>query len=524
MQKLIKLTMHIGAILMAWGLASPALAASEWMLVRNYSVQNGLSVPLHNILTAAAANRNQIRRVIPLLRGPRPAEVTGQSDPVLQSAIGPVVNATIGLNFDGQAADGTAPPDPNGAAGATQYVQWVNGIYNVYDKTTGAKLAGPFSGNMFWAGFGGICETHNDGDPIIKYDQLAGRWVATQFAINVTANSYSQCVAVSTSSDVLGSYNRYEFSFGNRFPDYPKLSVWPDAYYLTTRTFLNSISFQGPQACAMDRAAMLIGAPALMDCFQGPPQIDFVLPSDLDGGTLPPAGSPNYMMTATGVTPNTLLMIQFFADFVRAPHVSAVSIPVAAYTPLCGGGACIPQPAPGELLDSFGGNLMYRLAYRNFGDHEAIVAAHTVDKGNGIGGIRWYEIRTPITPKVFQQGTFGGPPNAWLWMPSIAMDKMGNIALGASVSSRSVNPSLGFTGRMPSDPLGTMESAQLIVGGTGVQTNTQNRWGDYASMAIDPNDDCTFWFTSEYIKTTGSFNWSTRIANFKFNNCSSPGP
>jgi hypothetical protein len=515
--KTMKLTIGLALTMPTLGLgwASPAPAASDWVPERGYSVRNDESTPLRDAVPVPADGSGKARRVIPLLRGARPAVIAGQTDPIVQRTPGPLVNATIGLNFDGQGSTGVAPPDPNGAAGATQYVQWVNSVFNVYDRVTGTKLAGPLAGNQFWAGFGGDCETHNDGDPIIKYDQLADRWVATQFALNFGANSFSQCVAVSQTSDALGSYNRYQFNFGNKGPDYPKLGVWPDAYYLTSRTFLNFVLFQGPRVCAMDRAAMLVGAPALIDCFQGPPTFDFVLPGDLDGTTLPPAGSPNYMMTATGVPANRLGMAKFFADFVGTPHVSVVSIPVAAYTP---GPDFIPQPSPGEQLDGFGGVLMYRLPYRNFGDHQSIVAAHSVDKGGGIAAIRWYEIRTPDTPTVFQQGTF--PLGATdLWMPSIAMDKMGNIAVGFSASSASVKPSLGFTGRMPGDPLGTMESAALIVAGTGVQQATSNRWGDYASMVPDPNDDCTLWFTSEYIKTTGSFNWSTRIANLKFNGC-----
>ena len=496
-------------------LAAPATEGADWVLERRQSVRHDEATPLRNAPLASVDELGRARRIIPWLRGPRPAVIPGQTDPVVQRTEGPLVNATIGLNFDGQGADGVAPPDTNGAAGATQFVQWVNLVFNVYDRVTGVKLAGPFAGNQFWAGFGGDCETHNDGDPIIKYDQLADRWVATQFALNFAGNTFSQCVAVSQTSDALGSYNRYQFNFGNKGPDYPKLGVWPDAYYLTSRTFLNFVFYQGPQVCAMDRAAMLVGAPTSIDCFQGPPTYDFVLPGDLDGDTLPPAGSPNYMLTATGTPANTLGMAKFFADFAGTPHVSLVGIPVAAYTP---GPDFTPQPAPGEQLDGFGGVLMYRAPYRNFGGHQSIVVVHSVDKGGGVAAIRWYEIRTPNTPTVFQQGTFqiNGPD---LWMPSIAMDKVGNIAVGFSASGTVTKPSLGFTGRMPADPLGTMESAALIVAGTGVQQATQNRWGDYASMVPDPNDDCTFWFTSEYIKTSGSFNWSTRIANFKFNNC-----
>jgi len=176
-----------------------------------------------------------------------------------------------------------------------------------------------------------------------------------------------------------------------------------------------------------------------------------------------------------------------------------------------------PQPSPGEKLDSLGDRLMYRLAYRNFTDHEALVVNHTV-KGGPLAGIRWYEIRSPATPTVFQQGTL---TNAGInfWLGSIAMDKVGDIALGFSASSSSIDPTIAYTGRVPTDPVNTMEPLKVVIKGTGVQESTFNRWGDYSSMSIDPSDDCTFFFTEEYIKTTGTFNWRTRINSFKFTTC-----
>jgi hypothetical protein len=163
---------------------------------------------------------------------------------------------------------------------------------------------------------------------------------------------------------------------------------------------------------------------------------------------------------------------------------------------------------------------MNRLPYRNFGTHETLVASHTVDKGGSVAAVRWYEIRgLSGAPSVFQQGTLS-VNNIHMWMPSIGQDKNGDILLlvnGSNATTR--KPSLGFTGREPSDPLGTMQSPQLIVNGTGVQTNTANRWGDYASVSIDPADDCTFLATGEYYEVTGSFAWTTRIATIKFNAC-----
>lgn len=164
---------------------------------------------------------------------------------------------------------------------------------------------------------------------------------------------------------------------------------------------------------------------------------------------------------------------------------------------------------------------MFRPVYRNFGGaspHESIVVTHAVTAGVSTG-IRWYEIRDPNgTPTVFQQGTFA-PDDSFRWMPTAAMDKKGNIAIGYNVSSNSVNPSLRITGRLASMPLGTLAAEQTVVNGTGVQSSTANRWGDYASISVDPVDDCTFWFAGEYIKTTGSFNWSTRLASYRIKSC-----
>ena len=180
--------------------------------------------------------------------------------------------------------------------------------------------------------------------------------------------------------------------------------------------------------------------------------------------------------------------------------------------------ACIPEPTPGEKVDAISDRVMYRLAYRNFGDHESLVVNHTV-AGGPLAGVRWYEIRSPgASPFVFQQGTVVDPAISF-WMGSIAMDKAGNMALGFSASSLTVDPSILLVGRTPSDSLGVMEAPITVVDGTGVQLHSFHRWGDYSSLGIDPKDDCTFWYTQEYYKTTGSFNWTTRIVSFKFQSC-----
>ena len=453
-----------------------------------------------------------------------------QPDGALQTSVQPLVAAISGLNFAG-VGDGdygfvpnAAPPDTNGAVGATQYVQWVNESFAVFDKTTGAIAATfPKAGNTIWAGFAGACSTNNDGDPIVQYDKISNRWVLTQFSVSTTP--YTQCVAVSQTADATGAYNRYAFTYGTGFNDYPKLGVWPDGYYITYNIFNNGTTFAGSKLCAFDRAAMIAGASATQQCFQLSTSYGGVLPSDLDGTALPPAGSPNFMLNFGS---NSLNEWKFHVDW-TSPSNSTLTgpfnIPVAAFTAACGGGACIPQPSTSNKLDSLADRLMYRLAYRNRAGVESLVVNHSVKvsgtKRAEVDGVRWYELRGPngaSGANVFQQGTYA-PDSASRWMGSIAMDKVGNIAMGYSASSGSLFPSIRYTGRVPTDTLGTMQAETTILTGGGSQTGTLHRWGDYSAMTVDPIDDCTFWFTTEYLKSSGSFNWSTRITSFKFPSC-----
>jgi hypothetical protein len=497
--------------------------------VTYYPYHMDVSPPLRDIV---APDREPGQRERPLRLLPTgPAGSPFAPDPAVQTTPGPLVATTAGLSFAGVGngdygfAPNAAPPDTNGAVGATQYVQWVNESFAVFDKATGAIAPGfPKAGNALWAGFGGGCQTNNDGDPIVQYDKAANRWILTQFSVSTLP--YLQCVAVSTTSDATGTYNRYAFSYGNtQFPDYPKLGVWPDAYYISFNIFNNGTSFAGSKVCAYDRSAMLAGGPATQVCFQLSTSFGGLLPSDLDGTTAPPAGSPNFFLN---FATNSLNLWKFHVDF-ATPANSTLTGPtnfaVAAFNPACsGGGTCIPQPSTKNQLDSLADRLMYRLAYRNRGAGlESLVVNHSVAVGNkrtGVTSVRWYEIRTSNgTPSVFQQGTLGTSDGIHRWMGSIAMDKVGNIALGYSASSSSVLPSIRYTGRVPTDPLGTMQTETVIQAGGGSQTGNLHRWGDYSAMTVDPVDDCRFWYTTEYLKANGSFNWSTRIASFKFPGC-----
>jgi len=282
-------------------LPSVSFAQSSVRVYRE--VKHDVSPPLSELMQMTPAQPNPFSpRTLDILpTGPDLSKSAGViADPALQQQTLPNVSASLGLNFEGLGlgqygfALQAAPPDTNGAIGATQYVQWVNLEFAVFDKTTGAIVAGPTFGNALWAGFGGSCQTNNSGDPIVQYDKMANRWIMTQFAVN--AAPFLQCVAVSTTSDATGTYNRYSFSFGNQFNDYPKLGVWPDAYYISFNNFLNGNSFTGPNACAMDRNKMLAGQAATIICFQKASTENTMLPGDMDGTIQPAAGEPDFFL------------------------------------------------------------------------------------------------------------------------------------------------------------------------------------------------------------------------------------
>src|SRR5882762_8908279 len=448
-------------------------------------VSYDISPPLVDLVASAPPKAPTSQRNIPLRQPARPTPAPSASvtqDQALQQLSLPLVSTSPGLDFDGMGADGVAPPDTNGSVGATQFVQIVNVEYAVYNKTSGALLLGPTPIHNIWSGFNGDCANGDGSDPVVLYDKGAQRWVVGQ--MNIKLNAY--CMAVSTTSDATQSYYRYEFSFGSNTPDYPKLAVWPDAYYWTANTFSGATTFVGANPCAFDRATMLSGGPANAICMQQTPSVDSLLPADLDGTTPPPTGEPNFYLQM--VAPGNLNLFKFHVDFTtpsNSTFTGPTAIPVASFSEACGGGTCIPQPGTTQQLDSLGDRLMFRLAYRNFGDHESLVVNHSVMAGTSVG-VRWYEIHSPnVTPTVFQQGTFS-PDSQYRWMGSIAMDQSGDIAVGYSTSSSSNFPAVRYTGRVPAD-------------------------------------DCTFWYTNEYLTTNGSFNWKTRIGSFKFTSCGQAG-
>jgi len=461
-------------------------------------------------------------------------DLTIQSKTVSFGALQQPKMPAANLNFDGINYPGVgcscAPPDTDGAVGLTQYVAQVNEGIQVFNKNTGASVLGPIATSTIWQGFGGVCEARGSGDGIVLYDRIDNRWIISQFAgIN---NITDECIAVSTTSDATGSYYRYGFHLGSNFFDYPKLGVWPDAYYMSMNVFnAAGTAYLGPQAFAFDRANMLVGNPAtfISPGITGGPNENPFLPSDLDGTMLPPSGAPNSFVEWPGF--GTYNVYHFHVDF-STPANSTFTLfdspSAAGFTELCPNVTpCVPEAGvtPADYLDGLADRLMFRAAYRNFGDHESLVTNYTVN-ANGVAGLRWLELRNltagPVT--VFQESTYQ-PDTTWRWMGSVAQDSSGDLAVGFSASSLLINPQIRYAGRLALDPLNTLAQGETtLFAGTGSQTATGNRWGDYSAMSVDPVDDCTFWYTNEYYSANASFSWHTRIGNFGFPQCVPQSP
>ncbi len=475
------------------------------------------------------------------LRG-RPGNGIGKPtrDPVVQKTPQGAAMPSTQQNFEGIGnVNGVLPPDTNGAVGPNHYVQWVNLSFAVYDKT-GTLLYGPADGSTIWSGFGGYCELTNNGDPVVMHDDLADRWVMSQLALPFFPfGPFYQCVAVSQTADPTGAYYRYEFAISEtKLNDYPKLGVWPDAYYLAVNQFdVLTSAFLGQGVVALERDQLLAGLPARMvyfDLFSVDPNLGGMLPSHADG-TAPAPGSPNIFVQVDddglGQAPQDQLQLwEFHVDWTN-PAASTFSGPTPLATApfdsnLCGYARnCIAQRGTNRRVDAISDRLMYRLQYRNFGSHEALVVNHTVDVGADQAGVRWYEIWDPLgTPVIYQQGTYA-PDGDHRWMGSIAMDGVGNLALGYSVSGKNTYPSIRYAGRLAGDPLGVLAQGETeLVAGSGSQTDSTGRWGDYSSMSVDPTDHCTFWYTQEYYAITSRSNWQTRIGSFSFPSCASNLP
>jgi hypothetical protein len=440
------------------------------------------------------------------------------------------------------------PPDTNGRVGSKQYVQWNNTSFAVFDKTDGHLLYGPAAGNTLFQPLGGECAIHNDGDPVVSYDILSGRWILSQFLIGGSPNFSHQCVAISATEDATGPWYLYDFVTDPvNFVDYPKTAVWPDSYYMTGHVFNSSgTAYITGRVFAFERDKMLLGLPARqlqkdLKKYGGKTQFG-MLAADLDSLTPPPVGAAEFVIGPDPTTTKKLDSARVKVTWGANPTMTLTETQIAASwdsSPCINNTAaqdnrdCVPQPppaTPADYLDNLDFRFMYRLAYRNFGgNQESLVANLTATGKNNPkhGAIRWYEFRNAggltSTPTVFQASTYD-PDSAYRWMGSIAMDKDHNIALGYSKSSTTIPPGIFINGRLSGDAPNTLGAEAAVQAGIGVQTaGAGNRWGDYSAMTLDPVDQCTFYYTNEYLQTNGAFNWSTLVAAFKFPACT-PAP
>lgn len=450
-----------------------------------------------------------------------------QLDPVLQKEVLPEVSATQGANFDGiGAANEWVPSDSNLAVGPNQIVETVNVQVGVFGKN-GTLLSGPTNLAELFKQIHGLC-TEIIVDPIVLYDRAADRWLIADIGSNAQGTSYAECVAVSKTNDATGSYTLYSYSFGGNLIGYDKLSVWATASngaYLATYD-LNQNGSTVADLCGFDRSSMLAGSTnAAMLCQTTPGGESDYLPSDMDGPTPPVDGTPGLFLSWHNNNPGELYLRKLTLDFVSgtASLSNPTTINVASDNLACeelwgeGHGVCVPQAQTTTELDTLGDRLMFRFAIRHFPDHDRAVVNHAVENGNEVA-IRWYEIYDPAGKVTLnQQGTFA-PDTTYRWMGSMAEDQNADIALGYSASSSTIHPAIRFTGRVPGDPLGTMETEAAIIQGNGSQTSV-SRWGDYTAMQVDPADDCTFWYVDEYEQANGVDNWSTHIGSFAFNGC-----
>ena len=520
--------------------------------VANEPMRFDLSPQLGELVSGA-----QVQQGVRLMHKPlQPKQFTSTQQSqgaVASSAAQPLITplttgATIGLSFEGVgntpflncpsvAGQEVAPPDTNAAVGDTQVVQWVNTCYAVFDKSTGARISGPFAGTNFWKGFGAPCETNNDGDIIIQWDKSNHRWLAAQNVFN--GPPFFTCVAVSQTADATGSYFRYTFPQQPGFPDYPKWGLTRSVYYQTQNVFNDALTaFLGVNVCAYDAKSMLKGSSTaqqvcILDNSNGTFFDDSMLPADDDAD----AGGPTNREVLLGAIDNFFPGDTHVYEFVFTPNFGnparstlagvdgsmPISVPAFDLAFCTSGTDCVPQPGTTAKLDTLGDRLMYRLAHFNQRGTQHFLVTHSVNNTTGVAA-RWYEFRAQglgtTNLSLYQSGQTPDDGH-YRWMGSVAMDQLGDIAIGYSRSSAASGdfPSIYYAGQTAGDLLGTTETEALIKQGAASQPDTQSRWGDYSSMALDGADSCTFWYTNEYYPVTASFRWDTWLASLKFPNC-----
>lgn len=436
------------------------------------------------------------------------------------------------------------PPDTNGDVGQDHYVQYVNVGWVVLNKDDGSLAAGPFAGNLFWQGFGGVCEVDNAGDPIVLYDHLAGRWVFSQFTSSQNVDGH-QCVAISDGEDPLGPYTLFDFTVSpGAFNDYPKITVWPDGYYMTTHEF-GPDSFLGVNLTVFDRDAMLAGAAdsSFIQFTQSNSGDDLEFGSQvghLEGNDLPPAGSCNTVVHAADAQAFGLPGEDRFrfwracVDFDNPANssldqVGSINVPNFDQNFCNFQRNCLTQnSASDNRLDALAGFTMYRFSQRYFPEEGVLKSAVTVnvDVGNDRAGVMWagFDVNPQTSAaSIGDDGNLLGvidfDDNLNRWMGSAAVDAQGNIGIGYTVAGTGVFPSIRYTVHERGiDQAGQVQAEASCIEGTG-STEGANRWADYTSTSVDPENQCTFWHTSEYVETTGNRQWNTRVCSFTVPSC-----
>ncbi len=547
----------------------------------NSSSKHDISLQLSSLLSSVVKDSSINTKALPI-NVIWPIVKEQSSGAIEQTFFGNKQAAKVVASFDGLGVGFTGrqgsanlrnPSDNSLAVGPDHILQSVNSMMAIFTKkgrrfnSNGRVLYGPVRTSNVFRGFGGPCEKMNNGDAVIRYDQLANRWLIVmptfrkaalrndstivklpqpgeavtlyqpepvspdtstrrqgQNRPRDTTGSYCMCYAISTSSDPLGSYYRYEFK-RDLFPDYPRPTVWPDGYYTTTSTGDDVIE---RHAYVVDRNNMLKGQDATEQSFIVK-DVNFFINADLDGKELPPSGAPNIMM-ATGGTQlknitgdDGIYVWKYHVDWQdpsKTKLEGPVKIQVEPYNYLGGGQLtkAVPQPGTEQRLDAQGDKIMARLVYRNIRGIQSIVAVHSVNTLNG-GGVRWYEFRINETGNVnlFQQGTYA-PEGNYRWMASPAMDKKGNIGIGYSFGGPVDFPGQRFAGRLSKDKKGLLTMKEtILIKGEAAQTTTL-RWEDYTQTAVDPMDDCTIWYVGDYLKKNAK-SYSTRIGAFKMKGC-----
>jgi len=489
----------------------------------------GLTPPLRDLPVITEAEFQEMQANVTIERN---SELEHRSYPFAATALpkgpDPVWQRKMGttrtgkepiLNFDGQESP-YFPPDANGTVGPLYYMQTINTVYAIYDKTNGALVAGPTNMNQLFSGVpGSDC---NSGDPLVLFDEQANRWLAAE--LSICGSNDRMLVAVSQTNDPTGSWYKYSFDVDD-MPDYEKFGVWQDGYYMGTN------NDAGNDIYVFERSQMLVGGTAQMVGFNNPwrpTTIDgfmCVPPVDNDG-VFAPSGEPGLFITinddAIAGGSDQLWIYELAVDWANPANSTfnrSQQLNVPAFDSNFGDTwDNIRQPGTNQKLDAIPMIVMNRPQYRNFGSYETIVCCHTVDLDNtNHAGIRWYELRrTSGQWSIRQSGTYG-PDGDNRWMGSVSLNGNNEIGLAYSVSSTTVYPSIRYCGQSSAEynaANGVLDVAETVIQ-TGAHSQTAyNRWGDYADLSVDPDNDHTFWFTSEYIGSGGAR--LTKIATFEF--------